>query len=242
MSVTRGPGRPRSEKSRRAVLSAALELTLERGYAALTIEGIAARAGVGKQTVYRWWGSRAEVLLEAFAHDVGSVRVPSDHGSYAEDLRALLCLWETVLCGSGRAEILRGLVAEAQLDAAFRERFRRVFVARRREELAELAERARRRGEPSPRLDPALSVELALAALLYRGLLAERALDRELVEQLVAVLASADRLGPRPLTLHARTVARRLPLSWRSGSGAGSGSGPPAGAGSGSGPSLGAIP
>src|SRR5688500_17631987 len=56
----------RSEKSRRAIYDAALALVSEVGYPKTTIEGIAARAGVGKQTIYRWWSSKADVLLEAF--------------------------------------------------------------------------------------------------------------------------------------------------------------------------------
>ncbi|MGD6745817.1 TetR/AcrR family transcriptional regulator [Streptomyces sp. BH106] len=56
----------RSERSRRAIYDAALTLVGEIGYPRTTIEGIAARAGVGKQTIYRWWGSKAEVLMEAF--------------------------------------------------------------------------------------------------------------------------------------------------------------------------------
>jgi AcrR family transcriptional regulator len=63
------PGRKRSEESRLAILAAAFELIAEVGYAGLTIEGIAARSGTGKQTIYRWWPSKADVLMDAIAQD-----------------------------------------------------------------------------------------------------------------------------------------------------------------------------
>ncbi|MFF1419711.1 TetR/AcrR family transcriptional regulator [Streptomyces sp. NPDC058280] len=67
MADTRAPDSTRrSERSRRAIYEAALALVGESGYAKTTIEGIAARAGVGKQTIYRWWPSKGAVLLEAF--------------------------------------------------------------------------------------------------------------------------------------------------------------------------------
>ena len=83
-------GRPRGEGARQAILAAALGIAAEDGYAALTVEGIAARAGVGKQTIYRWWPTKADVLLEAGAAKA-DLRVPvTDRGSYAADLRAYL--------------------------------------------------------------------------------------------------------------------------------------------------------
>ena len=59
------PGRKRSEESRQAILTAAAEMVAEVGYAGLSIEGIAARSGTGKQTIYRWWPSKAAILGEA---------------------------------------------------------------------------------------------------------------------------------------------------------------------------------
>ena len=88
----------RSERSRRAIYDAALDLVAEVGYPRTTIEGIAARAGVGKQTIYRWWGSKADVLLEAFldlstqaAREAGQepYAIP-DTGDLAADLKAVL--------------------------------------------------------------------------------------------------------------------------------------------------------
>ncbi len=90
----------RSERSRRAIYEAALSLVGEAGYARTTIEGIAARAGVGKQTIYRWWPSKAAVLLEAFI-DLGEQAAKAagsgdgvyefpDTGDLAADLRTVL--------------------------------------------------------------------------------------------------------------------------------------------------------
>src|SRR3954464_7716365 len=62
-------GRPRSERAREAVLHAVDDLLLEVGYAAMTMKGIAERAGVGRQTVYRWWSTKAEILFEASVID-----------------------------------------------------------------------------------------------------------------------------------------------------------------------------
>ncbi|MGD9485664.1 TetR/AcrR family transcriptional regulator [Streptomyces sp. TRM70308] len=93
-SGTRAPDvSRRSERSRRAILEASLELVGEVGYHKLTIEAIASRAGVGKQTIYRWWPSKAAVLLDAFTartedadYDAG---IP-DTGDLAADLKAVL--------------------------------------------------------------------------------------------------------------------------------------------------------
>src|ERR671934_1028194 len=84
------PGRKRSEESRQAILAAAAELTSEVGFAGLTIEGIAARSGTGKQTIYRWWPSKADVLLDALATKADlHITTPSE-ASYEADLRRFL--------------------------------------------------------------------------------------------------------------------------------------------------------
>src|SRR5580658_4696398 len=130
-----GPGRKRSEQSRRAILTAAWDLTGEAGYAGLTIEGIAARAGVGKQTIYRWWPAKADVLLEAGAAKA-DLRVPvTDHGSYRADLRAFLGASYAMGSDPQFAGLLRALMAEAQLDTEFGMRFRAVFLDRRSDAL-----------------------------------------------------------------------------------------------------------
>src|SRR3954454_16328192 len=105
------PGRKRSEESRLAILAAAAELTAEVGYAGLTIEGIAARSGTGKQTVYRWWPSKADVLLDALMTKA-EMHIPiPDEGSYAADLRGFLTASFTLGRDPRVIDIQRALMA-----------------------------------------------------------------------------------------------------------------------------------
>lgn len=85
-------GRPRSESLRNAVLTAAASQMVESGFNHLTVEGMAAEAGVAKQTVYRWWGSKVDVILEAIANGYLDIPLapPLDTGDLAADIRAWL--------------------------------------------------------------------------------------------------------------------------------------------------------
>src|ERR1700749_2501363 len=87
-----GPAKGRAphrgnEQARLAVLHAANDLLAERGFTGVTIEGIAARAGVAKQTIYRWWNSKADILFEALSIDAEEHFTPADHGDLGSDLR-----------------------------------------------------------------------------------------------------------------------------------------------------------
>src|ERR1700685_1900962 len=123
-----GPGRKRSAASRSAILDAAVELIGEAGFGALTIEGIAARSGTGKQTVYRWWPSKADVLLDALATQA-DLRIPiPDDGSYAADLLGFLTASYQLGRDPQVVHVLRVLMAQAQIDDDFGDRFRESFL------------------------------------------------------------------------------------------------------------------
>lgn len=172
-----------------AILTAAFELIGEVGYAGLTIEGIAARSGAGKQTVYRWWPSKADVLLDALAAKA-DMHVPiPDEGSYRADLRAFL----TATFAMGRKQqvidVLRALMAHAQIDAEFGERFRASFLQRRRDALGIILERAQARGDLPPGRSPGTVTEIVFGVVWYRLLATGRPLDDQLVNELVNTLA-----------------------------------------------------
>lgn len=111
-------GRPRSEHARRAVLYAVDDLLVEVGYAAMTMKGIAERAGVGRQTVYRWWSTKAEILLEACVEDAAEELTSGPPVDPAADLLAYLAALNTFLTTSPAGIAYRALVGEAQHDPA----------------------------------------------------------------------------------------------------------------------------
>lgn len=86
--------RRRSEKSRLAIVNATKEILLERGFDGLSIEAVAARAGVGKQTIYRWWPSRPALVADVLLEDADKILRPVDH---TDDLAEDLTRWSTRL-------------------------------------------------------------------------------------------------------------------------------------------------
>ncbi|TQS43562.1 TetR/AcrR family transcriptional regulator [Cryptosporangium phraense] len=189
-------GRKRSEESRSAILTGAVELVREIGYGRLTIEGIAARAGVGKQTIYRWWPSRADVLFEALATHADLEISADDHGSYRADLRAFLSESFALAEASGVAEILRPLMAEAQLDPAFGDRFRDAFLTRRRAALRRVLDRAAERGDLPAQPPPDLVIDVVFGVLWYRVLATREPLVPTLADELTELLAPAASPAP----------------------------------------------
>lgn len=169
MSESRVSGRPRSESARNAILEAAFRLLVERGYAGFAIEPVAAAAGTGKSTIYRWWKSKAELAVEAFFHATeAELRFP-DTGSAEGDFRAQITELADVLRGErGRAfaGMLAGAGSDPDLGRALGER----WLAPRRAWGFERMSRAKAAGE----LRAGVEVGAALAVLygpLYTPLL-----------------------------------------------------------------------
>lgn len=180
------PGRKRSEESRLAILTAALELTTELGYAGLTIDGIAARSGTGKQTIYRWWPSKADVLLDAMATKADLFVPIPDSGSLAEDLRRFLTASFVLAAKKPLADVLRALMAQAQIDAEFRDRFWTSFLQRRRDALGVLLDRAVARGELPTSVE---SIADVVFGVIWYRLLTDRPLDNRLTDELVTLIS-----------------------------------------------------
>ncbi|MFI9576488.1 TetR/AcrR family transcriptional regulator [Microbispora rosea] len=163
----------RSETSRRAILTAAFELVGEVGYAKLSIEGIAARAGVGKQTIYRWWPSKGAVLFDAFLMlsegEDESAALP-DTGDLEADLKAVLRATVAELNDPRYDEPMRALNTEILHDpalaAAYAERLDGPMKELKRQRLRS----AQRAGQLSGDLDLDVAIEMLWGPLLNRWL------------------------------------------------------------------------
>jgi AcrR family transcriptional regulator len=177
-------GRRRSERSHEAIVAATQQLLVERGYPEVTIEAIAARAGVGKQTIYHWWPSRAALVLEAYLAGSETVPLPPEGTTAHEDVRALLGWLIAVLAQPIGGHVVAGLVADLQHDADLAEGFRRDVVPARRRPMLVALERARDRGEIRVDADLELAVDALHGAVFYRLLLSGEPLGGDFADQL----------------------------------------------------------
>jgi len=188
----RRAGRPRSQRARQAILAAALELAAERGPEGLTMGGVAERAAVSKETLYRWWSSKTEVLLEALA-DYGEQAIPIPAtGSLASDLKIFMRETAAAL-DQPTKRILRILAAEAAAGEEAAREVREQFLARRRAALAAVLRPALERGELPA--EPALAtvLDLVFGSLWYRLIFGTGPLDEAWADTVTSAITSMTR-------------------------------------------------
>jgi AcrR family transcriptional regulator len=183
--AARSRGRPRSDSARRAILRAARELIDENGPTALTVEGIAARAGVGKPTIYRWWPDRHSVAMAALMESESAVSssgstVRSPMAALHRQLRKVVSLFATSI---GRN--VTTMIASADNDSELSKAFRNHFVLARREEGRALLLQAIDRGEIRSDANVEIVLDMIYGALFFRLLMGHAALDDALVKQLL---------------------------------------------------------
>lgn len=181
-------GRPRDPRSHEAIVSAATELVIEVGYAATSIGAVAARAGVGKDTVYRRWRGKPELVFEAVFTTTDDAPVP-DTGTLAGDLTALLRGLVDEFHAPAAAAALPGLLADFAADPVLKARIRSDFLAPSKERLLIVFERAVMRGEIAADTPVDLALDtLAGAVFFHVGLVGEHP-DPQLAGRLAAVIA-----------------------------------------------------
>jgi AcrR family transcriptional regulator len=178
------PAAGRGPRARAAILEAADDLLVEKGFTATTIEGIAARAGVAKQTIYRWWSSKAELLLDCLIDDAGQDLPPIDTGSSAEDLRRQLLRFARFL-EQPPGQVLRALIGEAQHDPTVALQLRTRYLEPRREVDCLILQRGIARGELAADLDVDDALDALYGPVIYRVIATGRPVDERFVAYLV---------------------------------------------------------
>jgi AcrR family transcriptional regulator len=183
--VSPRPGRPRSEKTRVAILEAAADIMLESGFAATTIESIAARAGVSKVTIYKWWSSRGAVAIDAYFHRYSETIAFSDSGDVATDLTTQILL--VVRAFRGRAgEVMAELLGHAQGDPMLAEMWRERWLQPRRDATTVVLRRAIERGQLRSDVSLAVLMDELYGPVYYRLLARHEPMSDAFARELVA--------------------------------------------------------
>jgi AcrR family transcriptional regulator len=192
-------GRPRDPSRDGVIRAAILRLLAEVGYGALTMDAVAAEAGVGKATIYRRWRTKHDLVVDTISDINRAVAVPPDTGSVEGDVRAFMGLVvETVQSPAGAA--VRSLLPAMQYQPALVEAFRTGPLRVWRGAFAQMWARAEERGELRPGLDRSVTAEAVTALIVQRWLLTGAPLDSAYVDEAFETVV-------RPLLRAARPTA-----------------------------------
>jgi AcrR family transcriptional regulator len=183
--AARPPGRPRSAEADEAILAAALEEYAVHGYDRLTTDSVAARAGVGKATIYRRYGSKLE-LVTAAMYRSGDDKPYPDTGSLEQDLRGILEHLHDLVNDPVIGSCLRHMAADS-LTAPDLGEVHNGFVAGRRAGTKQVLQRWVDRGELRADTDLDLANDLLTGPVFYRHLMSHMRVDRRFLDGLCAV-------------------------------------------------------
>jgi AcrR family transcriptional regulator len=157
-------------RSEEAILRAALDLMAEHGVGGLTVDAVAARAGVGKQTIYRHWGSRARLVHDAIAC-TNDPLVEPDTGSLRGDLEALVAQLARFLSNPDTGRVFPSMLEAAERDPELAE-LRQAHADKKRDAFRRVLARAAERGEVEAELDVEAAIDLVVGPIFYRRLVA----------------------------------------------------------------------
>ena len=190
----RGPGRPRNAAHDESIVLAVRELLHKGGYGALTIDGVAARAGVGRPTVYRRWPSKAALVIGALS-DLAPTQPHPDTGSLRGDLLAIRQRQTELLDSPEGRRVLPGLAADVAENDQLHRVFQEQYVEPWRAAVEEAVGRAAERGEIAARADARMVADVLTGPLFYRVLFAGEPVTDGALESAVDLVLSG--LQPR---------------------------------------------
>ena len=193
----RSPGRPRSDASRAAILKAAYQILRECGFAGFTVEGVAARAGAGKATIYRWWRSKGTLAIEAFLVALAPrlAAVPQTDCALV-DLRTHVHHAAAIYRGKA-GQLLRELIALGQEDNQTSRMLRTDFVGPRYAEAIRILARAQESGEIAAGVDLEVLADALWGPIFHRLLVSRMPIGRDFIDKLLDLVLSGVASRPR---------------------------------------------
>lgn len=185
----RGPGRPRSDQARQAILRSTLALLQADGFENLSIEGIAEHAGVGKATVYRWWPNKGALVIEAFLEtikpELNFPRNASVREAIHQQMRRL-----TRLMRGEFGNMLAVIIGAGQSQPEMIEAIQKYWIAPRRQEARELVTDAQKRGEIRSDISADTILDILYGPLYFRLLIGHGPVDCHFVDAIFDVAES----------------------------------------------------
>ncbi|MGA9977958.1 MAG: TetR/AcrR family transcriptional regulator [Candidatus Sulfotelmatobacter sp.] len=209
-SRRRSPGRPRSEHARLAILRSTLKLLAENGFSDLTIEAVAAHAGVGKATVYRWWPNKAVLIADAFASSTTRKLHFPDTGfvltDMSQQMRQLVKIFR-----SPRGRIVSAILGGGQSDRDLITAFRERFLWPRRQEAYATLRRGMLRGELRKNQDLDLLLDSLYGPIYMRFLIQHDSLTPDFVDSLCELVLGGANPRRSPSGRNVRVPKRPKP-------------------------------
>ena len=212
VQAARPVGRPRCMETHRAILTAAADLLETVPYRDIAMERIAASAGVGKQTIYRWYDSKADLMLDAYIARYTETFPPIVLGSDAvADLRTYMHQLVDILPTRTVQGAYRALFAEAQHDPSFRRRFDEVVLKKRRDVARGFIAAAMRKKQIRADIDPDVVVEMLFSPILQRFIARPETPDHAFADMVFDTLLAGVG-GPAPADAGPRQKSDARPL------------------------------
>ncbi|KYZ77830.1 hypothetical protein AXX12_17360 [Anaerosporomusa subterranea] len=177
-------GRPRSEASRRAIIEATIYLLENNGYATLSIEGIAAQAGVSKATIYRWWKNKAAVVMDAFfisiTPQIQFLDTTSTRENFRRQLQSLAKVFNSTI-----GQTMLTIIAESGKDSEVARSFYLSYLAPNRLAAKRFLERGIAQGEINSSIDQDVALDMLYGPIYFLVLIYKKELDETYIDTLV---------------------------------------------------------
>jgi AcrR family transcriptional regulator len=193
---SRGPGRPRDARLDPAILEATLAIMQEHGYRGLTIEGVAARSGVGRPTIYRRWPSKPALVVAALVQSARLAIPMQDTGSLRRDLIAFQRHQVELMNAPDSRRVTAGLVADLADDPELADTYVSQYLAPRRAQVWQVLQRGVDRGELDADADLAFVYDLLVGPLFMRAVVWGQQLEPDAAEKTADVILAAFATSP----------------------------------------------